>query len=59
MDYSFFAIVDEEDAVVSVMHEKYGEIKAVFREKGVAEEALSMQKDNAVLRIEEVEIVSA
>lgn len=59
MDYSFFAIVDEEDAVVSVMHEKYGEIKAVFREKSVAEEALSMRKDISGLRVEEVQIASA
>jgi hypothetical protein len=59
MDYSFWAIVDEEDAIVSVMHEKYGEVKAVFRAKDDAENALKLQGDASQLRIEEVEIHSA
>ncbi len=59
MDYSFWAIVDEEDAIVSVIHEKYGEVKAVFRAKDAAENAIKLQGDSSQLRIEKVEIHSA
>jgi hypothetical protein len=59
MDYSFWAIVDDDDAVVSVMHEKYGEVKAVFKAKKDAENVLTLQDDASQLRIEKVEIHSA
>lgn len=59
MDYSFWAIVDEEGAIVSVIHEKYGEVKAVFRAKDAAENAIKLQGDSSQLRIEKVEIHSA
>ncbi|WP_370607283.1 hypothetical protein [Citrobacter werkmanii] len=59
MDYSFWAIVDEEDAIVSVIHEKYGEVKAVFRVKDAAENAIKLQGDSSQLRIEKVETHSA
>ncbi len=32
-EYMFYAIIDDEDGLVSVAHEKYGEVKAVFRTK--------------------------
>lgn len=59
MNYSFWAIVDEDDAIVSVMHEEYREVKAVFRTKADAANALELQEDASQLRIEEVEIHSA
>lgn len=36
LNYDFYAIVDDEDAIVSVMHPKYGEMKAVFADKKLA-----------------------
>ncbi|MGO3414470.1 MAG: hypothetical protein ACTIMC_12135 [Kluyvera intermedia] len=59
MGYSFWAIVDEDDAIVSVMHEKYGEVKAVFKAKDDAENVLKLQGDDSQLRIEEVEVHAA
>lgn len=59
MEYSFWAIIDEEDAVVSVIHEKYGEVKAVFKTKEDAEKAIELNARDPRLHIEEVEIRSA
>lgn len=59
MGYSFWAIVDENDAIVSVMHEKYGEVKAVFKSKDDAENVLKLQGDDSQIRIEEVEVHAA
>lgn len=38
--YQFWAIVDEDEAVVSVTHEKYGETKAVFESLELAQNCL-------------------
>ncbi|VEC00008.1 Uncharacterised protein [Cedecea lapagei] len=58
-DYEFYAIVDEDDGVVSVRHEKYGEIKAIFRSYVEASNALELQDSKGRLRVEPCEIVSA
>ncbi|WP_270491110.1 hypothetical protein [Enterobacter ludwigii] len=58
-DYAFYAIIDDEDAIVSVGHEKYGEVKAVFRTKEDAQRAIELQDDKNGLRIEKCEIVQA
>ncbi|EDT7006384.1 hypothetical protein AIE34_002465 [Salmonella enterica subsp. enterica] len=59
IDYAFYAIIDDEDAIVSVGHEKYGEVKAVFRTKEDAQRAIYLQDDANGLRIEKCEIVQA
>lgn len=58
-NYAFYAIIDDEDAIVSVGHEKYGEVKAVFRTKEDAQRAIELQDDTNGLRIEKCEIVQA
>lgn len=58
-NYAFYAIIDDEDAIVSVGHEKYGEVKAVFRTKEDAKRAIELQDDANGLRIEKCEIVQA
>lgn len=58
-DYAFYAIIDDDDAIVSVGHEKYGEIKAVFGTKEDAQKAIELQDDANGLRIEKCEIVQA
>jgi hypothetical protein len=58
-DYAFYAIIDDEDAIVSVGHEKYGEVKAIFRTKEDAQRAIELQDDKNGLRIEKCEIVQA
>lgn len=55
-DYSFWAIVDEEDAVVSVLHAKYGEVKAIFPTAELARKALEIQDDSSGLRVEGCEV---
>ncbi|EMT5580100.1 hypothetical protein N8Q91_08070 [Enterobacter hormaechei subsp. steigerwaltii] len=59
IDYAFYAIIDDEDAIVSVGHEKYGEVKAVFRTKEDAQRTIDLQDDASGLRIEKCEIVQA
>lgn len=58
-EYMFYAIVDDEDGLVSVAHEKYGEVKAVFRTKEDAQRAIDLQDDENGLRIRKCEIVQA
>lgn len=58
-DYAFYAIIDDEDAIVSACHDKYGEIKAVFRTKEDAQRTIDLQDDASGLRIEKCEIVQA
>lgn len=58
-DYAFYAIIDDEDAIVSVVHDKYGEIKAVFSTKEDAQRTIDLQDDASGLRIEKCEIVQA
>ena len=41
-EYMFYAIIDDEDGIVSVAHEKYGEVKAVFRTKEDAQRAIDL-----------------
>ncbi|MCQ1922149.1 hypothetical protein [Escherichia coli] len=55
----FYAIIDDEDGLVSVAHEKYGEVKAVFRTKEDAQRAIDLQDDENGLRIRKCEIVQA
>lgn len=40
-DYTFWAVVDENDDIVSVEHPVWGDLKAVFGNKEDAEAALS------------------
>ncbi|CTT67097.1 hypothetical protein ABL386_004395 [Escherichia coli] len=58
-EYMFYAIIDDEDGLVSVAHEKYGEVKAVFRTKEDAQRAIDLQDDENGLRIRKCEIVQA
>ncbi|EOC1092573.1 hypothetical protein AAAW42_004129 [Cronobacter sakazakii] len=58
-EYMFYAIVDDEDGLVSVAHEKYGEVKAVFRTKEDAQRAIDLQDDENGLRIRKCKIVQA
>lgn len=58
-EYMFYAIIDDEDRLVSVAHEKYGEVKAVFRTKEDAQRAIDLQDDDNGLRIRKCEIVQA
>ncbi|HCJ9342494.1 TPA: hypothetical protein NV905_003618 [Escherichia coli] len=58
-EYMFYAIIDDEDGIVSVAHEKYGEVKAVFRTKEDAQRAIDLQDDENGLRIRKCEIVQA
>lgn len=58
-EYMFYAIIDDEDGIVSVAHEKYGEVKAVFRTKEDAQRAIDLQDDDNGLRIRKCEIVQA
>lgn len=54
--FDFYAIVDDEHAIVSVTHQKYGEMKAVFSDEKLAFKALEMQKCQRGLRVEKCEI---
>lgn len=56
-EYMFYAIIDDEDGIVSVAHEKYGEVKAVFRTKEDAQRAIDLQDDENGLRIRKCVIV--
>lgn len=56
LNYDFYAIVDDEDAIVSVMHPKYGEMKAVFADKKLAVATIEMQESQDGLRVEKCEI---
>lgn len=55
-EYQFYAIIDEDDAVVTVLHEKYGQTKAVFETLELAQaciekcglEGLSIRQVNIV-----------
>ena len=58
-EYMFYAIIDDEDGLVSVAHEKYGEVKAVFRTKEDAQRSIDLQDDENGLRIRKCEIVQA
>lgn len=58
-EYMFYAIIDDEDGLVSVAHEKYGEVKAAFRTKEDAQRAIDLQDDENGLRIRKCEIVQA
>ncbi|EJO9549684.1 hypothetical protein NU260_004299 [Cronobacter sakazakii] len=58
-EYMFYAIIDDEDGLVSVAHEKYGEVKAVFRTKEDAQRAIDLQDDENGLRIRKCKIVQA
>ncbi|EIZ9495664.1 hypothetical protein SNN52_003757 [Cronobacter sakazakii] len=58
-EYMFYAIIDDEDGLVSVAHEKYGEVKAVFRTKEDAQRAIDLQDDEKGLRIRKCKIVQA
>lgn len=58
-EYMFYAIIDDEDGLVSVAHEKYDEVKAVFRTKEDAQRAIDLQDDENGLRIRKCEIVQA
>lgn len=40
--YTFWVVVDEEGDIVNVNHPIFGEMKAVFTEKGFAEKALEV-----------------
>lgn len=40
-NYKFWVIVDEHGDIVDVHHRSFGDMKAVFSEKGVAEAALA------------------
>lgn len=55
MNYSFWVLADN-DGIVSVKHNKYVEVKAVFPTLELAKAALELQGPNSGLTIEEVEI---
>ena len=55
-NFYFYAIVDDEDAIVSVTHQKYGEMKAVFADKKLAVATIEMQESQDGLRVEKCEI---
>lgn len=54
--FDFYAIVDDEYAIVSVTHPKYGEMKAVFADKKLAVATIEMQDSQDGLRVEKCEI---
>lgn len=59
IEYVFYAILDREGAIVSVDHEKYGELKAIFRTYEDAERAIELQNEYTGLHIEKCEVVQA
>lgn len=54
----FWAITDSEGGVVSVTHDKYGEMKAVFFERKLAEECLGMNNSKE-FQIQPIHIIDA
>lgn len=57
-DYTFWAIVDENEDIVSVEHPVWGDLKAVFGNEQYAENALSVSgKGPSGWRVVAVEIV--
>ena len=55
MNYSFWVLADS-DGIVSVKHNTYVEVKAVFPTPELAKAALELQGSDSGLTIEEVEI---
>lgn len=57
-DYTFWVIVDENDDIVSVEHPVWGDLKAVFGDKGDADTALSISdKESSGWRVVAAEIM--
>jgi len=57
-DYTFWAVVDENDDIVSVEHPVWGDLKAVFGNKEDAENALSVSgKGSSGWRVVAAEIM--